>query len=144
MMQAVSQEDITDILQLFRDSEFARLELSVGSFRVAVDKLSSAVDTCSADPRQDTAQVVAPLLGFFQASPGTGAPAFVRPGAKVEMDTTVGIIRVMQNLTTVKAGLRGTILDVLVEDGQLVEFDQPLVRVAMDAAAPAADRERAR
>lgn len=129
MTQRLTQEDIRDILQAFEHSGFAHLDLTFGSVRVAVNQVSTAA-ICSDDLPKDTAQVDAPLLGMFQAGPEAGAPAFVRPGTKVKADTTIGIIRVMENQMAVKAGQWGTVVDVLVQDGQFVEFGQPLLRVS--------------
>ena len=128
-----------DILQAFEHSGFARLELSVGSVRVAVNQAPAAA-VRSVDLLPGIAQVVAPLLGMFQAGPEPGAPAFVQRGIRVEADTTVGLIRVVQNLKVVKAGLRGTVVDVLVQDGQFVEFGQTLLRVGTESAAQRSDR----
>ena len=134
MTQRVTQEDIRDILEAFGSSGFAHLELTVGSVRVAVNRASAAA-VPSVDLLQGTAQIAAPLLGMFQAGPESGAPAFVQPGTKVQAGTTIGIIRVMQNQTAVKAGLRGTVVDVLVQDGQFVEFGQTLLRVSTESVA---------
>jgi biotin carboxyl carrier protein len=139
MTQRVTQDDIMDILQAFGHSGFAQLELTLGSVRIAVNRASAAA-VCSVDLLPGTTQIVAPLLGMFQAGPEPGAPAFVKPGTKVETDTTVGIIRVMQNLTVVKAGLCGTVVDVQVQDGQFVEFGQTLLRVSTESAAQGSDR----
>jgi len=138
MTQRVTQDDIIDILQAFGQSGFAQLELSLGSVRIAVNRASAAAEP-SVDSRPGTAQIVSPILGMFQAGLEPGAPAFVQPGTKIEPDTTVGIIRVMQNLTVVKAGLRGTVVDVPAQDGQLVEFGQTLMRVSTESAAQGSD-----
>lgn len=148
MMQRVTQTDILDILQAFEHSGFAHLELVFGSVRVAVNRASAAA-VGSVALLTPTTEVVAPLLGVFQAGPESGAPAFVQPGTKVQTDTTVGIIRVMQNATAVKAGLRGTVVDVPVQDGQFVEFGQTLLRVSTESAAqesccPDSNRENVR
>jgi acetyl-CoA carboxylase biotin carboxyl carrier protein len=74
-------------------------------------------------------EVRSPLLGTFYRAPKPGAPLFVEVGGRVEEDTVVAIIEVMKLMNTVRAGVRGTVTDVLVSDGALVEFDQPLLRV---------------
>jgi acetyl-CoA carboxylase biotin carboxyl carrier protein len=130
----LTQEDILDILQVFGRSEFGHLELVAGSVRIVVNRaLPSAASSVDSVP--DTVEIVAPLLGMFQAGPEPGAPAFVCPGTRVEAGTTVGIIRVLQDVTTVPAGLRGTVADVLVQDGQFVEFGQTLLRLRTELAA---------
>ena len=136
MTQRVAQEDLLDILQAFEASGFAQLELVVGNVRVAANRAASTTPVPSFDSLADTAQVVAPLLGTFQAGSGAGSPALMQPGVTVDADTIVGFIRVRQHQTPVKAGLCGTVLDVLVQDGQLVEFAQPLMSVCTSSDSP--------
>lgn len=81
----------------------------------------------ASDP--NTHEVQSPLLGTFYRSPKPGAPPFVDVGAVVDEDTTVAIIEVMKLMNTVRAGVRGTVTEVLASDGALVEFEQPLLRV---------------
>lgn len=80
-----------------------------------------------ADP--NIQEVTAPLLGTFYRSPKPGAPPFVEIGAMVEEDTAVAIIEVMKLMNTVRAGVRGTVTDILPPDGSLVEYGAPLLRV---------------
>ena len=81
----------------------------------------------AADPNiQD---VVAPLLGTFYRSPKPGASPFVEVGATVAEDTVVAIIEVMKLMNTVRAGVRGTVVEILPVDGALVEYGEPILRV---------------
>jgi acetyl-CoA carboxylase biotin carboxyl carrier protein len=77
----------------------------------------------------NTHEVQSPLLGTFYRSPKPGAPPFIDVGSVVDEDTTVAIIEVMKLMNTVRAGVRGTVTEVLASDGSLVEFEQPLIRV---------------
>ena len=72
------------------------------------------------------AVVRAPNLGTFYRAPKPGAPPYVAVGQKVEAATEVCLIEVMKLFTSVRAGVAGTVREVLAEDAQLVEFDQPL------------------
>ena len=74
-------------------------------------------------------EVPSPLLGTFYRAPKPGAPPFVEVGALVEEDTVVGIIEVMKLMNTVRAGVRGTVTEILAADGALVEYGQTLLRV---------------
>lgn len=80
-------------------------------------------------PDANVHDVQSPLLGTFYRSPKPGAPPFVDVGSVVDEDTTVAIIEVMKLMNTVRAGVRGTVTEVLASDGALVEFEQPLLRV---------------
>jgi acetyl-CoA carboxylase biotin carboxyl carrier protein len=73
--------------------------------------------------------IKAPMLGTFYRTPKPGSPPFVEVGQMVVEDDPVGIIEVMKLFNTVKAGVRGRIAKVCVEQGQMVEFQQPLFLV---------------
>ena len=70
--------------------------------------------------------ITAPLLGTFYVAPEPGAAPFVRVGQHITEDTTVGLIEVMKVFNSVRAAMSGTIVDVVAQNGQFVEFGQPL------------------
>lgn len=74
-------------------------------------------------------QIAAPLLGIFYRRPEPGAPCYVEVGSLVEEDTTVALIEVMKLFNPVKAGMRGRIARICVENGDLVEYGQNLFEV---------------
>ena len=69
------------------------------------------------------------MVGTFYAASGPDAPPFVSVGSVVRPDTTVCVIEAMKVFTEIPAGLSGTITEVLVKNGQPVEFGQPMFRV---------------
>lgn len=71
----------------------------------------------------------APNLGTFYRAPKPGAPPYVEIGQTISEDTEVCLIEVMKLFAPVAAGLRGVVREVLVKDGQMVEFDAPLILV---------------
>jgi acetyl-CoA carboxylase biotin carboxyl carrier protein len=70
--------------------------------------------------------VKAPNLGTFYRAPKPGAAPYVSVGQTVDANTEVCLIEVMKLFTSVLAGVAGTVRELLVEDGGLVEYDQPL------------------
>lgn len=70
--------------------------------------------------------ITAPLLGTFYVAPEPGAPPFVKIGQQITEDTTVGLIEVMKVFNSVRATVKGTIVELVVQNGQFVEFGQPL------------------
>src|SRR5688500_11807878 len=70
--------------------------------------------------------VTAPLLGTFYVAPEPGAPPFVKVGQQITEDTTCGLIEVMKVFNSVRATVKGTIVASVVQNGQFVEFGQPL------------------
>ncbi|HEX6436268.1 MAG TPA: acetyl-CoA carboxylase biotin carboxyl carrier protein [Candidatus Binatia bacterium] len=73
--------------------------------------------------------VTAPLLGTFYVAPEPGAPPFTQVGATVTEDTTVGLIEVMKVFNSVRAGVKGTIVEAVAQNGQFVEYGQTLFLV---------------
>ena len=92
---------------------------------------SSASPATSAQPPNDPNihDVPSPLLGTFYRAPKPGAPPFVEVGSQVEENTVVAIIEVMKLMNTVRAGVRGTVTEILVSDGALAEYGESLFRV---------------
>lgn len=73
--------------------------------------------------------IKSPMVGTYYASSAPDSPPFVSVGSVVGPDTTIGIIEAMKVFTDIPAGTSGTIAEILVKNGQPVEFDQPLFRV---------------
>lgn len=70
--------------------------------------------------------VRAPMVGTFYASPAPDKPPFVTQGQSIKQGETLGIIEAMKMFNPIEADVAGTIVKVLVESGQPIEFDQPL------------------
>ncbi len=84
-----------------------------------------------AAPAADLGPVIkSPTVGTFYASPTPEDPAFVSVGSKVSADTIVCIVEAMKVFNQIPAELNGTITELLVKDGEAVEFGQPLFRVS--------------
>ena len=86
----------------------------------------------AAPPPDENAGLVpikAEMVGTFYSAPKPGEKPFVTVGGSVNEDTEVCLIEAMKNYFAVKAGVSGTIARVLAQDGQTVQFDQPLFLV---------------
>jgi acetyl-CoA carboxylase biotin carboxyl carrier protein len=70
--------------------------------------------------------VRSPMVGTFYASPSPDKPVFVKIGQAVKQGETLGIIEAMKMFNPIEADVSGTVLAILCESGQPVEFDQPL------------------
>jgi len=89
----------------------------------------SAPRLASAETDPTLREVVAPLLGTFYRAPKPGAAPFVEVGSQVEEESVIGIIEVMKLMTSVRAGVRGEVREIMAADGVLVEYGQALLRV---------------
>ncbi|MDF2680748.1 MAG: accB [Brevibacillus sp.] len=74
-------------------------------------------------------KIVSPMVGTFYSSPEPGKPAYVQAGDKVNASKVVCIVEAMKLFNEIEAEVNGEIVKVLVEDGQLVEYGQPLFLV---------------
>jgi acetyl-CoA carboxylase biotin carboxyl carrier protein len=147
----LNDDDVREILRIIDESDLDELSIETEGFSLHVRKGSGAVEdalagsvrgstlTASASPpapsAPDTASsngletIVSPMLGTFYRAEAPGASPFVEVGATVEPDTTVCIIEVMKMMNSVPAGMRGRIAEIVPENGQLVEYGEPLFRV---------------
>jgi acetyl-CoA carboxylase biotin carboxyl carrier protein len=73
--------------------------------------------------------IVSPMVGTFYQSSSPGSAPFVSVGAKVNVKTAVCIIEAMKLMNEIEAEVDGEIVEILVENGQLVEYGQPLFLV---------------
>lgn len=71
----------------------------------------------------------APMVGTFYKLPSPEEDAYVQVGDKVSNDTTVCILEAMKLFNEIQAETSGEIVEILVEDGQMVEYGQPLFKV---------------
>lgn len=90
--------------------------------------LPPAADGPSAPPA-GTKDLLSPMVGTFYRRPSPEAAPFVQVGDRVTKDTVVCIVEAMKLNNEIKAELDGEVLEILVEDGHPVEFDQPLFRI---------------
>lgn len=75
------------------------------------------------------ALVKSPMVGTFYSRPNPKAEPYVKVGSKVDSTTTICIIEAMKVFNEIPAEVRGTIVAILVEDGEAVEFEKPLFKV---------------
>ena len=152
---SLTAAEVAEILRLVEKSGFDELNLEMGGTKLSIRRGAPAPALESGESRQRTSEaasapesgpggpapvvpapvdpnvhvVTAPLLGTFYRAPKPGAPPFVVVGTAVEEDTVIGIIEVMKLMNTVRAGVRGTVTEILIADGVLTEYGQPLLRV---------------
>jgi acetyl-CoA carboxylase biotin carboxyl carrier protein len=141
------------LIDLVAESDIAELEVTEGESKVRIVKSSAmpqnqmmmmpqqavqqfAAPSAHAAPApvaapaaapEPTGHVVkSPMVGTFYRASSPGAPAFVEVGATVKEGDTLCIIEAMKLLNEIDADVSGTVTQVLVENGQPVEFGQPL------------------
>ena len=81
------------------------------------------------EPTHELAKITSPMVGTFYRSPAPGKPAFVEIGQKVKAGDVVCIVEAMKMMNQVKSDVDGVVREIHIEDGQPVEFDQPLISI---------------
>ena len=136
------------LIDLVADSGIAELEVTEGEDRVRIAKFSPApaapaagamsvtVPAAAAVAANGTTAVPAlepeghvvksPMVGTFYRSPSPGAASFIELGQVVKPGDTLCIIEAMKLLNEIEAEVGGTVRQILVENGQPVEYGQPL------------------
>ncbi|EPQ9986057.1 acetyl-CoA carboxylase biotin carboxyl carrier protein [Vibrio vulnificus] len=146
---------IKKLIELVEESGIAELEISEGEESVRISRhgqmmaapapmhyaaapvaqpapvAAAPVATAEAAPTAAAVpaghQVLSPMVGTFYRSPSPDAKAFIEVGQSVTAGQTLCIVEAMKMMNQIEADKSGVVTAILVEDGQPVEFDQPLV-----------------
>src|SRR6185312_7961402 len=133
---------IKKLIDLLEESNLAELEIKEGEEVVRLSRVpkgAAPVPAVTAAPvaAAPVAEalpaghvVKAPMVGTFYASATPGTPAFVKVGQQVKAGETLGIIEAMKMFNQIEADVAGTVQTILVENGQPVEFDEPMFVIA--------------
>ena len=135
IVELMSQHDLTEFkieaeecnLCIRRGSAVSVAAPVVMAAPAAAPAAVSAAPAEAAAPAAPQETIDAPLVGTFYRSPSPDAKAFVSVGDKVNADTVIGIIEAMKVMNEIKAEKSGTVKDILVENGQPVEYGQPII-----------------
>jgi acetyl-CoA carboxylase biotin carboxyl carrier protein len=95
----------------------------------AAAPVAAAAPAASA-PMYKGQPVKSPMVGTFYRSPSPSSPSFVEVGKQVKAGDVICIIEAMKMMNQIEADRAGVVEAILVEDGQPVEYDQPLVIIA--------------
>lgn len=115
--------------------EFLSKSDNINKANIALSKgkeLSSSLaqgETTKEQEVQEGIYVTSPMVGTFYSSPSPEDPTFVKVGDKIEKNTVVCIVEAMKVMNEVKAGVSGTVAELLLENGHPVEFGTKLFRI---------------
>jgi acetyl-CoA carboxylase biotin carboxyl carrier protein len=151
----LTAKDVAEIMRLLEESSFDSLSLEINGMKLNLQRGSALPQRQALDPvvapasppvaspktkskirppsEPGLTDVPSPLLGVFYRAPKPGEPPFVQIGSKIEEDTVIGIIEVMKLMNSVRAGVKGEVIEILGENGALVEYGEILLRVRPEA-----------
>jgi acetyl-CoA carboxylase biotin carboxyl carrier protein len=142
---AVDQQMIRELARLLDETGLTEIEFERGGQRVRVARQSQIVaaaaprgaagempvqfvkDTAPPDPTKHPGLVTSPMVGTAYSAPEPGARPYVEVGSRVQAGETVLIIEAMKTMNQIPAPRSGTVIQILIEDGQPVEFGEPLM-----------------
>ena len=93
------------------------------------DPPAPATETAPLDPAKHPGVITSPMVGTAYVGPEPGARPFVEVGSRVEAGDTLLIVEAMKTMNQIPSPRAGTVIQVLIEDGQPVEFGEPLMIV---------------
>lgn len=142
---------VKKLIELLESSDIAEIEIKEGEEAVRISRMSkysvpmqmqsapayaapAAAAPAPAAPEADTKKtrgnvVKSPMVGTFYRSPSPSSPAFVEIGQHVKVGDPICIVEAMKMMNQIEADHTGVIEAILVDDGEPVEFDQPLVTI---------------
>lgn len=150
-------KEIKEVIQLMNENNLNEIELEkdglkirlVRGYKLAIqgakemsaESISTAITSAlegkvQAQPVQEQKgnyiQIKSPMVGTFYKSPGPEASPFVEPGDAINPGDIICIIEAMKLMNEIKAEVKGKIKEILVENGEPVEFGQPLFLIEPD------------
>ena len=145
-MPAIDHEAIRELAKLLDETGLTEIAVERGGVSIRVARHSSgtggrargaespvpapttvAASPLAADPSQHPGVVASPMVGTAYLAPEPGARPFVEVGALVKTGEPLMIIDAMKTMNQIPAPRPGTVIQILVEDGQPVEYGQPLM-----------------
>ncbi len=142
LIQLIEKSSVTE-LEIREGEEYVRISRASGMTMVAAAPMqmhahAPVAAPMAAAPAAAAAPVAAepsgplvrsPMVGTFYRSPSPGSAAFAQVGQTVKAGDVICIVEAMKMMNHIEADASGTITAILAEDGQPVEFDQPLVSI---------------
>ncbi|OFQ88443.1 acetyl-CoA carboxylase biotin carboxyl carrier protein [Staphylococcus sp. HMSC065A08] len=134
----INIEDKGNIVNLKKETEIITPQVSQQPMQQIAPQQSavsnqldtqSSDDTSSSQENDNLKTINAPMVGTFYKSPSPEESPYVQIGDSVSNESTVCILEAMKLFNEIQAEVTGEITEILVEDGQMVEYGQPLFKV---------------
>jgi len=143
-------DEIHRLIELMNENELLELELVEDNKKIRLKKkydggprvvaapmpamhvapqAAAPTPAAQAGPPAGTIEIKSPMVGTFYRSANPESPPYVEEGDAVSVDTSVCIVEAMKVFNEIKAEVEGTIVSILVDNGQTVEYGQPMFLV---------------
>ena len=132
----INKKIIEELVGYLKEFNLSEIEYSEGNNKVKVSRSINNSQIINNDQSKkqstnenDGTNVTSPIVGTVYLAPEPGAKKFVEVGQKVKKGQTIMIVEAMKTMNHVASTQEGTVNKILVKDGELVEFGQPLISV---------------
>ena len=132
----INKKIIEELVGYLKEFNLSEVEYAEGTTKVKVSRSKSNPDGISAEVKKKQSvinnngtHVTSPIVGTAYLAPEPGSKKFVEVGQKIKKGQTIMIIEAMKTMNHVPSTQDGTVSEILVKDGQAVEFGQPLISV---------------
>lgn len=137
-------EQIVELIQAVSASSVGELNYEEGSVKISLKKEKNKIKTEAVpyvlhketvvqeqveEPKKEESYITSPLVGTFYAAPSENGEPFVQVGDQVQEGTVLGIVEAMKLMNEIESEVHGVIEKILVENGEPVEYGQPLFLV---------------
>lgn len=123
-------DDVRALLDVFEAASWQEMTIEVGSDQLHLSRRSPPEPTMN--PTFESLPVTAPSIGLFWLAPSPDALPLVEIGMRVTPEESLGVLEVADLRRAVPAGITGVVTAILVENGAMVEYNQPLMLVGPD------------
>jgi len=136
---------IKKLIEMLQESDLNEIEVKEGEESVRINRKKGDVEIPQQivapqvqskeivenvdEPEENLSFIQSPMVGTFYRSPAPSKPPFVEIGQRVKKGDTICIIEAMKMMNQVKSEFDGKIVDIKVENGQPVEFNESLVSI---------------
>ena len=111
------------------DGSAIRLEKAISAAPAVVMQANAPASVNESAPVAEDKTINSPIVGVFYAAPSPDSNPYVSVGQKISKGDTICIVEAMKCMNEIQSELDGEVTEVLVKDGDLVEYGQPLFRV---------------
>ena len=132
----INKKNIEELVGYLKEFNLSEIEYAEGDTKVKVSRsmnnpgvISTEIKKKQSVINNNATHVTSPIVGTAYLAPESGAKKFVEVGQKVKKGQTIMIIEAMKTMNHVPSTQDGTVSEILVKDGEPVEFGQPLVSV---------------
>lgn len=133
-------DSIKEIIKLFESSNLSFLEIDKDNFRVKMKKQTDDSEILTnnkienitlkkVESNSKTTEIKSPIVGVYYKSPSPESKPFVTVGQKVKKGDVIGLIETMKVISEIKSTVKGEVQEILVEDKQMVAFDEVLIKI---------------